>query len=251
MSDGSSHIDPGDPPRSRYTDDLNCHTSSERLETHHPNGADAGVPYGGDMGPRHIHPFAVHCYEGCPAFSYKAAVEAPRNLDPINAWRPGSVEEQRQRVHKHITQAEMGPVATYGLGDELPKALPEREGPDYTKGADAADSEALWVKLSMDIDSLPDRTNMILQGAASEALVSFVRHHLQYGDSDMELGYQGQFSELYHIVTKLKRLMWDRNWTGMATNTATGEIKEQLEALIGHSLLALNLLEEGNKDGRG
>jgi hypothetical protein len=103
----------------------------------------------------------------------------------------------------------------------------------------------------MDIDSLPDRTNMILQGAASEALVSFVRHHLQYGDSDMELGYQGQFSELYHIVTKLKRLMWDRNWTGMATNTATGEIKEQLEALIGHSLLALNLLEEGNKDGRG
>lgn len=182
----------GNPPRSRYPDDLNCHTTGEQLEAH-------------------------------------------SNPDPINAWAPGSVAEQRW---EHF--------AVKG-SPSLGEGRPERDGPDYNKVAEEEGDGSFWIRLSYPADAILPRTEWILLNIVPTALRSFIRHNLQYGNTDESLGLQGQFSEIYHITAKLKRQIWDRR---NPESVANGEVQEQLEALIGHALLALDLLEKGNKDGR-
>jgi hypothetical protein len=181
----------------------------------------------------------------------------PGNSDPIqHSWNPGPVEEQRAHFRpERISQADMGPMPTSAeLVDRYQKnvnAKPEREGPDYNDGmGDDGVGDSFYIHLSMSADLMTERAQWILQNVVPTALRSFVRQHLQYGDTDKSLGYQGQFAELFHINAKLKRLMWDNNFTGLSTTTAVGEIREELESLIGHALLALDLLDKGNKDGR-
>lgn len=142
----------------------------------------------------------------------------------------------------------------------MPKAKPEtghvakrrpvREGPDYTalEGEDDDVPPSFTIELSIDRFVILPRTRWILDNVVPTALRSFIRHNLQYRDTDEKLGLQGQFAEIYHITAKLKRQIWDRR---NPESVAKGEVQEQLESLIGHALLALDLLEKGNKDGRG
>lgn len=166
----------------------------------------------------------------------------PGNPDPINAWRPGSVADQRS----HITQAEMGPVpdAEYTDRDVMPKAKPEREGPDYAAEEDFGELPALSIHVNI---PTRERTMHILHGPAHEALRHFMRMQQQYQDTDQALGAQGQFSEIYHDTAKLKRMIWDRRNPQSVT---VDEVTETLKSLIGHALLAMNLIQEGNKDGK-
>jgi hypothetical protein len=150
------------------------------------------------------------------------------NPDPINA-----------RESDHFLPAGRNPRIT---------KLPEREGPDYnSEVTEEAVDESLWIRLSYSADLIPPRTSWILKNIVPTTLRSFIRHNLQYGNTDESLGLQGQFAELFHITAKLKRQIWDRRNPEAVAN---GEVQEQLEALIGHALLALDLLEKGNKDGR-
>lgn len=167
------------------------------------------------------------------------------NPDPIN--RPfDSLGALRDQAHasgvriERVTQADMGP-------------MPEPDGPNYASvdyDDEQKSDDSFWIRLSHSADLIPDRTQSILQNQVPTALRSFIRQNLQYHNTDQALGYQGQFAEIYHITATLKRLMWDSNLTGMATSVANGEIQEQLESLIGHALLALDLLEQGNKNGK-
>jgi hypothetical protein len=142
----------------------------------------------------------------------------PGNSDPINAWRPGSVAEQT-------------------------KAKPDREGPDYANDIDA------YVPTVHVVVNIPvrERTLNILRGPAAESLREFLRMQQQYQDTDQALGAQGQFSEIYHDTAKLKRMIWDRRNPQSVT---VGEVEQTLMSLIGHALLAIDLIREGNKDGR-
>jgi hypothetical protein len=167
------------------------------------------------------------------------------NPDPINAWNPGPVEEQRAHFrpvpgdHRHVE---------YGATTDemLPKAKPVREGPDYA-GDDETVNNPFVINISYPADSIPDRTKWILQNPLPTAIRAFIRHNLQYGDADKALGLQGQFVEIHHITTKLRRLIWNRRAVVVPDEN---DARRELENLIGHALLALDLLNEGNNDGR-
>jgi hypothetical protein len=157
------------------------------------------------------------------------------NNDPVqHSWNPGSVEEQRAHFRPDTD-------------DYMPKAKPEREGPDYAVEHNVEADEAFWIRLDLPADVIPPRAQFILQGPALVALGEFVRYNLQYGNTDESLGLQGQFAEIHHITAKLKRMLWDKRHP--ATIKPDG-IKGDLESLIGHALLALDLLDKENFDGR-
>lgn len=204
----SSHIDPGDPPRSRYPDDLNCH-----------------------------------------------------NPDPINAWQPGSVAAQREGHFRpeggsslgdrsphaqkaHVTQAEMGPVPVVYAQDYIPEARLEKDGPNYGSLDHEPDIPTLQIRVGI---PTRERTMRILRGPATGALLEFMRMQQSYRDTDEALGAQGQFAEIFHDTAKLKRMIWDRS---NPQSVAVGEVQETLMSLIGHALLAMDNMDEGNKDGR-
>ena len=171
------------------------------------------------------------------------------NPDPINAWRPGSVEEQRAHFRPnprvHVTQAEMGPMPTaVELVDAYEaKAKPEREGPDYTN-AEADDTPTIRINVGI---PTRERTMRIIRGPATGALLEFLRMQQAYQDTDEALGAQGQFAEIFHDTAKLKRMIWDRR---NPQSASVGEVGETLMSLIGHALLAMDHMEKGNKDGR-
>lgn len=151
------------------------------------------------------------------------------NPDPINAWRPGSVVEQREQSRVHVTKAEM--------------AKPDREGPDY---ANVMEEDIPTLRITVGIP-VRERTLRIVRGPAKRALLEFMRMQQQYQDTDVALGAQGQFAEIFHDTAKLKRMIWDRRNPQSVT---VGEVQETLMSLIGHALLAMDLTEDGNKDGQ-
>lgn len=179
--------------------------------------------------------------ERYPAWMGPTAAERG-NRDPINAdWKPGSVEDQRRHY-----RPEGG--ATLGMRDPHEnhmhiKSLPVREGPDY---ANVADEEIPTLRITVGIPTR-ERTMRIMRGPATGALLEFMRKQQAYQNTDEALGAQGQFAEIYHDTAKLKRMIWDRRNPQSVT---VGEVQETLMSLIGHALLAMDLVEEGNKDGQ-
>ena len=160
--------------------------------------------------------------------------DGPVNPDPIN------------RPH----YAQQGP----GLGEGTRtvinegvqiKGSPEREGPDYSKDDEDPVRDSLWFNLSYPSDLIPERTMWILQNPGMSALRAFIRHQLEYRDADEALGLQGQFAEIHHITAKLKRMIWKRRGP-----LDSAKVQNELENMIGHCLLALDLLEKGNNDGQ-
>lgn len=215
-----NHIDPGDPPIDR---------------SYHPDMADE-----------------------------HAERPVRRNTDPINAWRPGLVSAQREAhfrpegggrlggrnphaVGIHVTQAEMGRMPEVGGPNDYTTTMPrvERDGPNYSGQAEV--ERPLLLDLGMPADVITPRAQWILEQCAMGALREFVRYNLQYGDTDQALGYQGQFAEMFHITAKLKRLVWDQRNPATVTRQ---QVMRELESMIGHALLALDLLDKENKDGR-
>jgi hypothetical protein len=168
---------------------------------------------------------------------------ATRNPDPIN--RPHFAPEGSATFTSH----EVYPTAAQLVKEYDTKAKPEREGPDYAAGEEGHKGihDELWLGLGMSADVIPERAQWILQQPAMSALRSFVQHQLVYNKTDESLGLQGQFAEIHHITAKLRRTIWDRRVTIGPVN----EVKSDLESLIGHALLALDLLDKGNIDGRG
>lgn len=248
---GMGHIDPGDPPR----------------ETYHPNGPDAGIPYGGDL--QNVpeaerptrYPDDINCHTSSAKLEQHTSQAPPyRNPDPINRpgpWQPGpkswDADAEREAHFRPDGGASLGQRNPHDMHIHIDKSSvlvrPEREGPDYGKaGVEESDEDPnIRIDLSIAMSAVPRRTKWILQNVVPTALRSFIRHNLQYRDADESLGLQGQFAEMSHILAKLKRQIWDRR---NPESVATGEIQEQLESLIGHALLALDHLDKGNKDGR-
>lgn len=66
-----------------------------------------------------------------------------------------------------------------------------------------------------------------------------------YGAAD-ETGLAGQWADIHRKVRKLKRAMWE----GDATYLTRETVPEILEDLIGHCLLALEMIERGANLGR-
>lgn len=158
--------------------------------------------------------------------------DPPRNPDPINAWRPGSVEEQRAHFRPMPTAVEL--VDAHHAN--------EADGPNYT--SDVAEVPTIQIRVGI---PTRERTMRIMRGPATGALLEFLRMQQAYQDTDEALGAQGQFAEIFHDTAKLKRMIWDRR---NPQSVAVGEVQETLMSLIGHALLAMDLMEEGNKDGR-
>lgn len=181
---------------------------------------------------QHNHSYHDVCTPEC------GITELGVNPDPIkHSWHPGSVEQQRAHFRPET-------------GHDM-KRRPVREGPDYASGVDAESVSLNFViDLQMPADLITPRMQWILEQVVVGVLGEFVRSNLQYGDTDMSLGYQGQFAELFHIVAKLKRTMWDNNYAGLSTGGARSQIQRELESLIGHALLALDLLDKENKHGK-
>lgn len=195
--------------------------------------------------PRHNHDEMAVCGLDCPMHDLGVT-----NRDPINAWHPGSVEQQRAHF-RPLPKPESAWISEvmYGAPDEMmPKAKPEREGPDYANGIEENQEadDSLWLRLSYSADLIPPRTMWILQNVVPMALRRFIRHNLEYRDTDMELGLKGQFTEIHHITAKLRRLIWKSNPQFIHVS----DVQTELENLIGHALLALDLLDKGNHDGK-
>lgn len=84
-------------------------------------------------------------------------------------------------------------------------------------------------------------TAAILEGAAAPAVRLFVRRNKEYGDSAVNLGPKGQFSDIHRKVMKLKNIIWDEM---VAPEDITESPEEILMDLIGHCLLGIHMLQE-------
>jgi hypothetical protein len=129
----------------------------------------------------------------------------------------------------------------------------EADGPNYQVDQFAEKREAddaLWLRVGINADLVPPRVMDMMHNLATDALPSFVRHNLEYRDADQALGYRGQFAEISHVVAKLRKLVWDDQYGVTFEHVASDEVRKELKALIGHALLALDLLKAGNKNGK-
>ena len=81
----------------------------------------------------------------------------------------------------------------------------------------------------------------------SEAIQRFSTAYQEYGDSSKdETGLAGQWADLYRKIMKLKAPFWNGE-KGRLTRESEREV---LQDIIGHSLLALVMLDEGKEGGR-
>jgi hypothetical protein len=184
------------------------------------------------------------------------------NPDPIN------------RPMRGISQADLGPMPTYpvarppvlGTADFVDEPLKvdhlaydvgaqmkEADGPNYAADQPVNPNppdDALWLRIDINADLIPDRVQDMFHTLAVDTLPSFARRNLEYRDADRVLGYRGQFAELSHIMAKLKKLVWDDTHGVGYEHILEADVKRELNSLIGHAVLALGLVEEGNKNGR-
>lgn len=81
-----------------------------------------------------------------------------------------------------------------------------------------------------------------------DAWARFVVAYAEYGDSSKEeTGLAGQWADLYRKIMKLKAPLW----AGEKGRLTRENEKDILCDLIGHSLLALEMLQRGAEGGRG
>lgn len=76
---------------------------------------------------------------------------------------------------------------------------------------------------------------------ARKALTLFLERNRGYGDTGYVLGAKGQYADMNRKMGKLKHTLWDGH-------EAVGETEEEmLMDLIGHCLLTIDYIKEGNK----
>lgn len=98
------------------------------------------------------------------------------------------------------------------------------------------------------VAQISHQTDMILNGAASDALRLFVRRNREYGDTANILGPKGQFADIHRKVAKLKNILWDEN---VAPQDVTESPEEIMMDLIGHCLLGIQMMRESPRNYGG
>lgn len=97
----------------------------------------------------------------------------------------------------------------------------------------------------MSRESDPDLGN--LEGIHAEAWGRFIAAYAEYGNgAAAETGLAGQWADLHRKVRKLRRAFWE----GEESYLTRESEKDILHDLIGHCLLAIDLLERGETGGR-
>ena len=80
-----------------------------------------------------------------------------------------------------------------------------------------------------------------------QAMLKFAEAYKEYGDGAAdEMGLAGEWAELHRKVKKLRRAMWDGDESYLTRESLTTVLQD----LIGHALLALDMVERGIKNGR-
>jgi hypothetical protein len=94
-----------------------------------------------------------------------------------------------------------------------------------------------------DLPGLPE----VFHEAAGAALERFAEGYAEYGPGAAdELGLAGQWGDLHRKVGKLKPLMWEGDVERLTRETP----QDILRDIIGHCLLALEMIERGFTPGR-
>jgi len=88
----------------------------------------------------------------------------------------------------------------------------------------------------------------VFEEIMDEAFKRFAEAYAEYDDSSKEeTGLAGQWADLYRKIMKLKAPLW----AGEKGRLTRENEKDVLCDLIGHSLLALEMLQRGAEGGRG
>jgi hypothetical protein len=95
----------------------------------------------------------------------------------------------------------------------------------------------------LDLPVLPES----FQRAARSALLAFAEGYAEYGPGAAdEMGLAGQWGDLYRKIKKLRPVMWEGD-----AERLTRETPDQiLQDIIGHCLLALEMIDRGMEGGR-
>lgn len=154
------------------------------------------------------------------AKEYEAAMAYQRDLQQ----RLARAEQQRAETQKLLVELKQE--------EAYPIREPHRLGlPDMPE-------------LVRDLPDLPDS----FINACLASLDRFAEGYAEYGPGSADtLGLAGQWGDLHRKVMKLKRSLWNGEGDEYLTRETTEEI---LQDIIGHSLLALEMLSRGFEGGK-
>lgn len=176
-------------------------------------------------------------------------VRAPHNA---HSWHVAGLTSDSERWCEGVLHPLAG-WSPYDCPDKelhLPHSWRGAGGGKYRCAGILAASSAFAITFGVGPQPLSPKAERVLSGPAKEALELFAKRSADYSDKDgfdpsEVLGLQGQFAEVWRKVWKLKNSLWD------GRELSAEQPREILMDLIGHALLAIDMIDRREGDSRG
>lgn len=118
-------------------------------------------------------------------------------------------------------------------------------GEDDIGTEDQTADESFWVNIGIPAHVLPQHTQELLRDVVAPSMHRFAAKNVEYGETANHLGSKGQFADINRKFGKLKRLMWDQNVPEWAISEG---VEEVLQDLIGHCILSIHYIRQETSD---